>query len=296
MQAIVAFSLHSPAKAEGDPRSSCKVCWQGKEPLLKEPKCWLFSSLYNIMGCIRLGRSQSACKWQRTAAQHEFQIRFDYLVGDSNTLSERIQTSTSSDGVSADAGFNYNIVAIFGSQSTGGECITFLLLRIHCLQCRIGMLLNGLSGTTFDVMDETRQQQMTKDRFLDLYATITSSLSPLFLGQHQNLHKSCLLAFKSILHATLSGDGTSYNFGKDKTKKLVNSSLFAPDRLDVDRDEDERRRVWNNTVREVVDLALRSNTPSTLPAPSVPPLTLPGIEDHTAKAYYKEQLVADGPG
>ncbi|KAI9571146.1 RHD3/Sey1 [Boletus coccyginus] len=47
----------------------------------------------------------------------------------------------------------------------------------------------------------------------DLHATITSTLNPLFLGQLKNLHKSCLSAFKSALHATLSGDGTDYNFG-----------------------------------------------------------------------------------
>ncbi|KAJ3536079.1 hypothetical protein NMY22_g6196 [Coprinellus aureogranulatus] len=44
-----------------------------------------------------------------------------------------------------DAGFNYNIVAVFGSQSTGKST-----------------LLNRLFGTTFDVMNETQRQQTTK--------------------------------------------------------------------------------------------------------------------------------------
>ncbi|KAF5355429.1 hypothetical protein D9758_006402 [Tetrapyrgos nigripes] len=44
-----------------------------------------------------------------------------------------------------DAGFNYDIVAVFGSQSTGKST-----------------LLNRLFGTTFDVMDETQRQQTTK--------------------------------------------------------------------------------------------------------------------------------------
>ncbi|KAJ7217672.1 RHD3/Sey1 [Mycena pura] len=44
-----------------------------------------------------------------------------------------------------DVGFGYNIVAVFGSQSTGKST-----------------LLNRLFGTTFDVMDETRRQQTTK--------------------------------------------------------------------------------------------------------------------------------------
>ncbi|KZW00220.1 root hair defective 3 GTP-binding protein [Exidia glandulosa HHB12029] len=44
-----------------------------------------------------------------------------------------------------DAGFGYDVVAVFGSQSTGKST-----------------LLNRLFGTTFDVMDETRRQQTTK--------------------------------------------------------------------------------------------------------------------------------------
>ncbi|KAF8575097.1 root hair defective 3 GTP-binding protein [Ramaria rubella] len=44
-----------------------------------------------------------------------------------------------------DVGFDYNVVAVFGSQSTGKST-----------------LLNGLFGTTFDVMDETKRQQTTK--------------------------------------------------------------------------------------------------------------------------------------
>ncbi|KZP19790.1 root hair defective 3 GTP-binding protein [Athelia psychrophila] len=44
-----------------------------------------------------------------------------------------------------DAGFNYNIVSVFGSQSTGKST-----------------LLNRLFGTTFDVMDETQRRQTTK--------------------------------------------------------------------------------------------------------------------------------------
>lgn len=44
-----------------------------------------------------------------------------------------------------DAGFDYDLVAVFGSQSTGKST-----------------LLNRLFGTNFDVMDETRRQQTTK--------------------------------------------------------------------------------------------------------------------------------------
>ncbi|KAI0036903.1 protein SEY1 [Vararia minispora EC-137] len=44
-----------------------------------------------------------------------------------------------------DTGFDYNVVAVFGSQSTGKST-----------------LLNRLFGTNFDVMDETKRQQTTK--------------------------------------------------------------------------------------------------------------------------------------
>ncbi|TXT04042.1 uncharacterized protein COLE_07739 [Cutaneotrichosporon oleaginosum] len=44
-----------------------------------------------------------------------------------------------------DSGFDYNVVAVFGSQSTGKST-----------------LLNRLFGTTFDVMDSKRRQQTTK--------------------------------------------------------------------------------------------------------------------------------------
>ncbi|KAH7888883.1 RHD3/Sey1 [Phlebopus sp. FC_14] len=61
--------------------------------------------------------------------------------------------------------------------------------------------------------DASRYHQgvYSRKRF-DLHATLTSTLSPLFLGQLKNLHKACLSAFKSALHAALRGDGTDYNF------------------------------------------------------------------------------------
>ncbi|KAL7746285.1 Dynamin-like GTPase that mediates homotypic ER fusion [Sorochytrium milnesiophthora] len=49
----------------------------------------------------------------------------------------------------ADAGFDYNLVAVFGSQSTGKST-----------------LLNRLFGTSFDVMDEHARQQTTKGIWL----------------------------------------------------------------------------------------------------------------------------------
>ncbi|KAI7867302.1 root hair defective 3 GTP-binding protein-domain-containing protein [Mucor mucedo] len=51
-----------------------------------------------------------------------------------------------------DAGFKYNVVAVFGSQSTGKST-----------------LLNGLFGTSFDVMDENQRSQTTKVIILNLW-------------------------------------------------------------------------------------------------------------------------------
>ncbi len=45
----------------------------------------------------------------------------------------------------ADSGFNYDVVAVFGSQSTGKST-----------------LLNRLFGTTFEVMNESERRQTTK--------------------------------------------------------------------------------------------------------------------------------------
>ncbi|KAF8494740.1 protein SEY1 [Russula emetica] len=62
---------------------------------------------------------------------------------------EKQFTSDLNDQISAwglhDAGFDYNLVAVFGSQSTGKST-----------------LLNRLFGTNFDVMDESKRQQTTK--------------------------------------------------------------------------------------------------------------------------------------
>ncbi|KAL0575676.1 Dynamin-like GTPase that mediates homotypic ER fusion [Marasmius crinis-equi] len=78
-------------------------------------------------------------------------------VNGNHSLSERIQivdeekSFTSDLGTQIerwglrDSGFSYDIVAVFGSQSTGKST-----------------LLNRLFGTSFDVMDETKRQQTTK--------------------------------------------------------------------------------------------------------------------------------------
>ncbi|KAH0827997.1 RHD3/Sey1 [Lanmaoa asiatica] len=86
-----------------------------------------------------------------------------------------------------------------------------------------GRVVDGLGALMRNWRDQTLarydrdasryHQGVYSRKRLDLHATITSTLSPLFVGQLKNIHKSCLSAFKSALHATLSGDGTDYNFG-----------------------------------------------------------------------------------
>ncbi|KAG9024686.1 Dynamin-like GTPase that mediates homotypic ER fusion [Tulasnella sp. JGI-2019a] len=69
--------------------------------------------------------------------------RQQIIDGDKNFTTD-LTTSLKTWGF-LDVGFNYDVVSVFGSQSTGKST-----------------LLNGLFGTTFDVMSETQRQQTTK--------------------------------------------------------------------------------------------------------------------------------------
>lgn len=66
----------------------------------------------------------------------------------------------------ADAGFQYNVVAVFGSQSTGKskDHVLHMCMDGYHLTCLSppGTLLNRLFGTSFDVMDENQRSQTTK--------------------------------------------------------------------------------------------------------------------------------------
>ncbi|KAH8093879.1 RHD3/Sey1 [Cristinia sonorae] len=66
------------------------------------------------------------------------------IVNDQKQFTTELTTQMQQWGMH-DAGFDYDIVAVFGSQSTGKST-----------------LLNRLFGTNFDVMDETQRQQTTK--------------------------------------------------------------------------------------------------------------------------------------
>ncbi|KAK0448843.1 RHD3/Sey1 [Armillaria borealis] len=66
------------------------------------------------------------------------------IINDEKKFTTELNTQIARWGL-RDVGFSYNIVAVFGSQSTGKST-----------------LLNRLFGTNFDVMDETKRQQTTK--------------------------------------------------------------------------------------------------------------------------------------
>jgi hypothetical protein len=62
----------------------------------------------------------------------------------------------------------------------------------------------------FDRDASRYHQGVYKRKRLDLIASLDGVLSPLFLGQLKNLHKSALVAFKTEVHKGLQADG--YNF------------------------------------------------------------------------------------
>ena len=51
-----------------------------------------------------------------------------------------------------------------------------------------------------------------KRKRADLVAVLDSTLSPLFLGQLKNLHKACLVQFKTEMHEGMRGE--NYNFAE----------------------------------------------------------------------------------
>lgn len=61
--------------------------------------------------------------------------------------------------------------------------------------------------------DASRYHQgVYKRKRADLVSVVDSTLSPLFLGQLKNLHKSCLSSFKSEMLDGMRGEG--YNFAE----------------------------------------------------------------------------------
>ncbi|KAJ2720372.1 Dynamin-like GTPase that mediates homotypic ER fusion [Coemansia sp. Benny D115] len=141
----------------------------------------------------------------------------------SNELTEYMQSRWDLE----DYGFNYDVVAVFGSQSTGKST-----------------LLNRLFGTRFDVMDEGRRQQTTRGIWADRG---TDGMPVLILdvegtdgrerGENQDFErKSALfsLAISEVLIVNMweamVGLYNGANMGLLKTVMEVNLQLFGAQR------------------------------------------------------------------
>ncbi|PVF94313.1 root hair defective 3 GTP-binding protein [Serendipita vermifera] len=153
-----------------------------------------------------------------------------------------------------DAGFSYNIVAVFGSQSTGKST-----------------LLNRLFGTTFDVMDETRRQQTTKGIWM-----CRAQTAPLLVmdvegtdgrerGEDQDFErKSALFSMASseVLIVNLwehqVGLYQGANMGLLKTVFEVNLGLFGK------RDDSSQRTLLLFVIRDHIGTTPLANLQATL--------------------------------
>ncbi|KAI9469583.1 Dynamin-like GTPase that mediates homotypic ER fusion [Coemansia sp. RSA 989] len=146
------------------------------------------------------------------------------LIDDEQRFSEELPMFMKQRWNLADAGFNYDVVAVFGSQSTGKST-----------------LLNRLFGTRFDVMDEGQRQQTTRGIWADRG---TDSMPVLIMdvegtdgrerGENQDFErKSALfsLAVSEVLLVnmweTMVGLYNGANMGLLKTVMEVNLQLFG---------------------------------------------------------------------
>lgn len=137
----------------------------------------------------------------------------------------------------AHAGFNYHLVSVFGSQSTGKST-----------------LLNALFGTSFNVMSETERRQTTKGIWMAKNKTKTAGMADNILvmdvegtdgrerGEDQDFErKSSLfaLATSEVLMVNIwehqVGLYQGANMGLLKTVFEVNLQLFLKDRKTVSR-------------------------------------------------------------
>ncbi|KAJ2738089.1 Dynamin-like GTPase that mediates homotypic ER fusion [Coemansia sp. Cherry 401B] len=124
----------------------------------------------------------------------------------------------------ADAGFDYNVVAVFGSQSTGKST-----------------LLNRLFGTRFDVMHEGRRQQTTRgiwaDRGTDAMPVLIMDVEGTDgreRGENQDFERKSALFSLAVgevllvnMWETMVGLYNGANMGLLKTVMEVNLQLFG---------------------------------------------------------------------
>jgi hypothetical protein len=107
-------------------------------------------------------------------------------------------------------------------------------------------------------------QQVYKRKRSDLIATMNSTLTPLFLGQLKNLHKSCLVAFKKQMMDGMKGD--SYNFAEIVSKARRNTegsfSSGAKEALleETDWSWEDELELLRDEVRQVADQCRKDET------------------------------------
>ena len=98
----------------------------------------------------------------------------------------------------------------------------------------------------------------------DLVGVMESTLSPLFLGQLKNIHKSCLLAFKKDMLDGMKGE--SYNFAEIvNTARTKYEELFlttAQELLlkDTQWNYEEEQSTFHDEIRIVADQCRRDET------------------------------------
>ncbi|KAG0270542.1 Dynamin-like GTPase that mediates homotypic ER fusion [Linnemannia exigua] len=144
-----------------------------------------------------------------------------HLIDDEKRFSDELSTYIRDKWNLKDAGFNYNLAAIFGSQSTGKST-----------------LLNRLFGTNFDVMNETARMQTTKgiwisqgkdmkvlimddfERKSALFSVATSEVLIVNMWEHQvGLYNGANMGLlKTVFEVNLQLFGG--NRGKEKTLLL----------------------------------------------------------------------------
>ncbi|KAH9055527.1 protein SEY1 [Lactarius vividus] len=188
----------------------------------------------------------------------------------SNGTSDRLQiindqkefTSSLNDQISAwslhDVGFDYNLVAVFGSQSTGKST-----------------LLNRLFGTNFDVMDETKRQQTTKGiwmcrgRDMNVLVMDVEGTDGRERGEDQDFErKSALfsLASSEVLIVNLwehqVGLYQGANMGLLKTVFEVNLGLFGK----KSQDSASQRTLLLFVIRDHIGTTPLANLQATLTA------------------------------
>ncbi|TDL25999.1 root hair defective 3 GTP-binding protein [Rickenella mellea] len=156
-----------------------------------------------------------------------------------------------------DAGFGYNIVAVFGSQSTGKST-----------------LLNGLFGTNFDVMDETNRRQTTKGiwmcraKGMDVMVMDVEGTDGRERGEDQDFERKAALfslASSEILIINLwehqVGLYQGANMGLLKTVFEVNLGLFGKS-----QDSASQRTLLLFVIRDHIGTTPLANLSGTLTA------------------------------